>query len=321
MLISSGAVRTGIDIGGGAVTLVRGVGSPSLERISHLGSEPWVSRNASDEVRAASALEALLHRLDLSKRSLGRIAIAVPGEEIGVREILMPPMSEEEIRQALPYEVRNHLPLGEAADPVLAFQILGAGPPPEDGGAPQIRVLLAAAPRAQRDFPIRVLQSLGLEPEVVDLEPFAVLNALLACVPVPDAPIAALYLDSHRAGFYVTQAYAGVLSRSLTPPPNCATSQEGEAGIHLLITQVRDTIAYYRSRQRQEIGEVHLAGSAELLTGLRERLAEALHIRVTILNPLENVSLIAKSKEEGRTNGPRFVIACGLCRWWDRRDV
>jgi Tfp pilus assembly PilM family ATPase len=230
-------------------------------------------------------------------------------------------MSADEVRQALPYEVRKHLPLGENAEPVLGFQILGSGPPAEEGEGPQIRVLLAAAPKGQRDFPLRVLQEAGLEPEVVDLEPFAALNSLLASVPVPDDPIAVLLLDPRRAGFYVTQALGGVLARSLTPLPEDPGPEDENESVQLLITQLRDTIAYYRARQRREIGDIYLAGSTRRLPGLPAKLASSLPVRVKILNPLENISLIAKSKEEGRTQGPRFLIACGLCRWWDVRDV
>jgi Tfp pilus assembly PilM family ATPase len=103
--------------------------------------------------------------------------------------------------------------------PILDCQILGKAPPGEDGGS-QIRVLLTATPAVQRDFPLQVLARLGLEPEVVDLEPLAALNALLAVVPPEgdsEKALGLLDLGGRQASLHLTGRDGGIVSRPVGP--------------------------------------------------------------------------------------------------------
>ena len=105
-------IRTGIDLGTGSVKLVRGEGEPVLERTTHLGIEDWdAAENGDDAARAAGALRRLLDRLKLAKSRLGSIAVAVGGDDASLREVVMPSLTEEELRQALPFEAQKHLNL------------------------------------------------------------------------------------------------------------------------------------------------------------------------------------------------------------------
>jgi Tfp pilus assembly PilM family ATPase len=319
-------VRTGIDLGTGSVKLVRGEGSSRLEWITHADAEYWGPVEREDDVsRAAGALKRLLHRLHLGRNSLGRVAVSVSGEHSSLREVLMPPMSEEEIRQALPFEARRHLGLEDMPNPILGFQILGKASPSEEGGAEQIKVLLAAVAGGQRSFPLQVLSRLDLEPEVVDLEPLAGLNTLLAAL-APATPEGRAYglldLGTRTASLHLTQADGAVLTRPVGEGIGRAKDMPSSpAFLEELVGKVRETMTFYRGRFRCGVGSIFLGGGGALLPGLAGQLMGALDVPVRVLNPLENLEAKSGLSQEQLASGPRFVIACGLCRWWDGLDV
>lgn len=323
-MFGPGTARTGIDLGTGTVKLVRGEGEPRLQVITHLGLEDWDPAGAGDDVsRASGALRRLLSRLGLIRGKLGRIATSVPGEESSAREVIMPPLTEAELRLALPFEARKHLTLDVMSDPVLDCQALGPAPPAEPGDPEQVRVLLAAVPRERRDFPLTVLARLGLEPEVVDLEPMASLNALLGAAPSipPEQPIAVLDLGGRQAALHITRRAGGFLSRPVGPGvPSGSEDATWSTYVDELASRIRETMTFYRGRYRQEIGHIHLAGGGALRPGLPDRLSRGVDKLVSVLDPSHGLKVEVRGGAAVAT-GPRFVTACGLCRWWDNVDV
>ncbi len=325
-MFGPGKARTGIDIGTGSVKLVRGEGSASLERITHVGVEDWDPPGpAGDVARAAAALGRLLARLHLGGGHLGRIAVAVGGDDSSFREVILPSLSEVELRQALPFEAKKHLFLESMSSPVLDCQILGPAPPGEDGGM-QIRVLLAAAPASGRDFPLHVLARAGLEPEVVDLEPLAALNALLA-VAGPEADsgkaLGLLDLGGRHAVLHITGRDGGVVSRPVGPgaPAKNRAREDVASYAETIVERVRETLTFYRGRHRAEVAKLFLAGGGIVLPGLSDLLIEKAGLPAAVFDPLNGFAPSGRGAEGVAVSGPRFVTACGLCRWWDGAHV
>lgn len=320
-MLRKAKTRTGIDLGDGSVKIVCGEGTSKLERISRAGIEEYAGSGSNDRSRtAAAALARLLDRLSLNRGRLGRIAVAVGGKGVAVGEILLPALSETELRRALPFEARKHLFLEGIEDPELDCQILGPAPNGTSGSAGEVRVLLAAASRSRRDFVVRTLELAGLEPEVVDLEPLASLNALLAHVSFAEEDnraLALLDLGAHQTALHLAHPEGGLLTRQAgdgTPPRG--NPEEEETYADQVATRVKETLTYYRGRQRQEVGRVYLAGGGSLRSGIVEPLESRLGLPLLRFDPFERLgkAAVGKNAPEG---GPRFVTAYGLSRWWD----
>ncbi|MFO7653331.1 MAG: pilus assembly protein PilM [Candidatus Krumholzibacteriia bacterium] len=355
-------VRTGIDLGGAAVKLVRGRGVPQLQAITHVGWEPigeavegriisvgvaptddperapgpdpataraglpdaQPSPTAADlgSDTAGKALKRLLGRLQLGRRNLGRVAVGLGGEAASFREVELPPLTEAELRRALPFEARRHLNLDQMTDPVLDFQILGPGDQDPETGAEQVRVLLAAVARGERDRLLKALRVAGVEPEVVDLQPLAGLNAVLAQMQPPAAgAIALLDVGARHAAVHVSGTDGALLSRTLPgggPPTN---GERLNVWCTNLAAQLSETLTFYRGRQRRQVESVVLAGYGSLVPGLRELLQQNLKTPLTVLDPLASLADGARGREDAQGREPLFLTACGLCRWWDGADV
>ncbi len=349
-------IRTGIDLGGATVKLVRGHGAPRLRRITHVGWEEVqvdlpagraipVGAAAPEAVggagpagpatgpvrvggglpvdEAAEALRRLLRRLGLSRRKLGRVAVGLPGPAGSFREVELPELSEQDLRQALPFEARRHLDVDAMRSPILDAQVLGSGDPDPETGAPQLRILLAAAPRRDRDQVLEVLDRAGLEAEVVDLQPLAGLNAVLAeHRPAPAEAIALLDIGARHAALHVSGPDGDLLSRTLAggPPPEAAALALA-AYAESVAGQVHETVTFYRGRYRRQVESIVLAGGGSLIVGLPEALQRNLEIPLTVLDPLTGLADSARGRQEADGREPLFLTACGLCRWWDGADV
>jgi type IV pilus assembly protein PilM len=325
-LFGSESVRTGIDLGTTSVKLVRGTGAPQLARITHIGLEPWDGDEAAgDEARAAGALERLMQRLGLHRNSLGRVAVALTGESVGLREALLPRLAEADLARALPFEARKHLNLDEMTNPILHFQILGPADSDQAVAQDQIRVLFAAAPRARREFPLRVLTLAGIEPEVIDAEPLASLNALfskLGGALKDDRTVALLDLGARRTTLQISRLSGGIFYRAVGPgAPGTDAGAALAPFVRELAERIGETVTFYRGKQRREVSTIYAAGGGALLPGLAQMLGERLDGNLAVLDPLDGLASRAKGIADAEGAGPRFVTACGLCRWWDEADV
>jgi len=325
-LFGNQGARTGIDIGSTSVKLVCGKGRQRLERITHVGIEPYHAASPAARVdEAAAALKTLMSRLGLSKRKLGRLAVTVGWQESMVQETTTPPLDEGELASALPYETRKYLNLDDVADPVLAGQLLGIVGQVGTGGVMQSRVLLAAVPREARDFPLQVLARLGLEPRIVDLEPLAGLNELFARLDAAEERgdvVGLIDLGGRHAAVHMVARDGGLLSRNLGP----GSSRGDDAAAQCLYTRrladkVQQTLTYYRGRFRREVDSLYVIGGGAYVTGRLDHLSESVGCRVTMLDPLAHEAKEARGASELAAHGAELATACGLCRWGDGEHV
>lgn len=317
--------RTGIDLGGGQVKLIHGNGTGRLEVITHIGSQDLAYSERSDRAAATvAALEALLDRLELKKKNLGRIAVTAGCDNTAARDVVLPPLSEIEMIQTLPFEARKHLDLESIVDPVFDVQLLEKVPSEEEGVPDQLRVMLVAAPRAHVDFTLNVLKKIGVDPEIVDLEMFANLNELFAHQPSGvsrDIPVGLLDLTSSYARLHVTSRRGNLMSRVVgTGVPSLDDLSIAETYVHSLVSQVRETLLYYRGRFRREVGGLFVSGGGAYLPGVIENLKTGLNRAISILDPLPGLADNAVGISKCSEDGARYVTACGLCRWWDGDD-
>jgi len=316
--------RTGIDLGSRSVKLVRGEGAPELERITHAGIEEW-EPGADGAAEASRALGRLLSRLGLKKRQLERVTVALRSEDAALREAVLPALSRHELQSALPYEARRHLDLEQMRDPVLSCQVLEDQTADSGETNKQMRVLIAAAGAQKRDGVLEVLRENGIEPEVVDLEPLAGLNALLATIGDGEANGRAyglLDLGAERTRLHLAGHDGGVMTRTFSAEGPAPGGSSGSAlSREELAERIRETLTYYRGRNRREVGQLYLSGGGAMQADLGGWLGERLGLSAHTLNPLLGLSLDAAARKGLARSAPRFTVAVGLCRWWDHGDL
>ncbi len=140
------------------------------------------------------------------------IAISIASSGAAIRKVDLPPMTFDELAQALPWEARRQIS-GLADDAMVDAQVLNPG----GDGAP-MEVLLVAFPRSDYERVEALWTGLGVAPEFVDLRPLATMNSLRCRESFsPSASVAVLDLGSAESFFAIFSELSVILFRDLSP--------------------------------------------------------------------------------------------------------
>jgi type IV pilus assembly protein PilM len=335
----------GIDFGKGVVRAVE-VREPA-------GPRPVITRHHEVPLPPGSVLGGEVRNLEQVADALRRlwseagfktkkVVLGMGNQRVLVRELAMPKMPLERIREALPFQVQELLPV-PVADALLDFYPISDG---EADGAEVINGLLVAAVRGAVEANVEAVLLAGLEPVAVDLIPFA-LSRLL--VPAGD--------DSHSALVHIGASTTSVvfvaagvpqfvriipaggddvtralISRFDVDPATAdgmkrdlglrnRVKQEDRAAVEVmfevtgeLLTSLRNTFAFYlNTRSLAALDRVVLSGGGARLDGLAEALGEVSRLRIDVVDPASSFA-VADTVDPRAFDDARgdFAVALGL---------
>jgi type IV pilus assembly protein PilM len=272
------------------------------------------------------------------------VVLGVGNQRVLARDLVMPKMSLARIREALPFEAQDLLPVpvGEA---LLDFYPI-ADCDGETG--PAVSGLLIAAVKEVVLGNVKAAELAGLRAVDVDVIPFALTrllltrqaargtvalidvganttNVVIAKDGVPQfvriIPTGGAELTRQlEEGMASDQAGAEQLKRRLGLAKQVTTAEEHRAVqviyqvINELFLSLRNTINYYvNTREGETVGAIVLTGGGSQLTGFAEALAEFTRIRVVSADPFAPVKL-AKSVSADAAHARRtsHAVALGL---------
>lgn len=298
-----GRTSVGLDIGSRYAKVVQ---------VSHAGEVPEVMRigvcalaDAGNDARR-EAVAGLFRDSGLDARD---VITGVGGHDVIVKRIEVERMKASELREVIRWEAEQHLPF-DTASVELDFQILTSGNPME--------VLLVAARRDLVKNAAEVVRAAGLAVEVVDVDGFALHNALIHNHPeagegvalvadmgwekttvvvveegIPavtrDLPIGVRALRDalqREAGLDPESAEALVLGRQVSPD------------VQGVIESVADEIAMGLERASAFLktrpadlgpGRIYLSGGGARIPGFAEALGGILNVETHVANPFEQI--------------------------------
>lgn len=164
----------GIDIGTGAAKLAEVVcrrGQPLVMAVGMVDLPDGIMENG--YINDSAMLTQTLRQLLAVSGARGRDAVfAVGGKSIYVREMLFPTMTEEELREAIKWDIEKYVPY-EPDSYYYDFAVVGPGK-----NEREIKVLLVAVPRPIVESITVVAKELGLRPVAIDIEPLALYRTL-----------------------------------------------------------------------------------------------------------------------------------------------
>lgn len=302
----------------GQVSLGLDVGSRYLKvvQVSHSGRAPEVSRIAmraltnGDDARAkASVVEALVELFRDSGLARREVVTGLGGHDVIAKRIEMERMKPSELREVIRWEAEQHLPF-DTSSVELDFQIVASGDPMD--------VLLVAAKRDLVHDATETVHAAGLAVEVLDVDGFALSNALIhnhpeaaegvvmaadigwktTTVVVVEEGIPAVTRDFHfgvrslceaaerETGLETRSAEAMIRGRRVSP------------GLQTVIEFAADEMAagmgrasaFLKTRPSDlGLGRVYLSGGGALVPGLAEALGRILSIETHVANPFERI--------------------------------
>ena len=328
------------------------IGSYSVKLLATLGrSRYWISEapfppsngGPQSHQTVARVVEACMEQAGLAPRSVRGITLGISGPDVILKPITLPFMQEEEIGPALRFEARKHLPFDPQAM-VIDYQVLERQPSER-----RLEVLLAAVSQQNLEQRLAPLRLLGMDPDIVDAAPLALVNALAheadpareACL-VLDIGHASSHLALHQRGepFFsrrldfggrtITQAIAEGMGFSFEEAEEwkvkAGTDHSGgklnweapemspvlECLRRNLVVEVHHSLAFYRTMGNvPESLRLWITGGTARLPGLAAHLSELMETPVLLFNPMER---LPGSPRGGRRPavGPQFTQAFGL---------
>lgn len=284
-----------------------------------------------------AALKALWKRGRFSTR---KVVLGIGNDRVLARELTVPNAPLAMIREALPFQVHDMLPV-PTPEAILDFY------PVADAGHGQVQGLLVAAVKEGVLATIDAVRKARLEPVTVDFIPFALSRALLQRGREQGAT-AVVDVGAHTTTVVI--AWEGVphfvriipsggdeithtLHSRLGIERHVAEDAKRALGLGFggfpandepiigiirevtgeLVTGVRNTVTYFEtSRPDLPVRRVLLTGDGATLGGLSGALSEVLRLPVEWGDPFGTVTVRPRERERASTEGNRAVVAVGL---------
>lgn len=187
----------------------------------------------------------------------------MPGEEVSLRRIELPPAALRKLEELLPFEMESLIPF-DTAETLLDHQL--AEPP----DATKARVVVCAVPRAKVRARLDALERAGLDPEELVPGP-AALGGLVAFAPVlvTDAPVCLVHVARARTDVAILRKGKLELARTITAGvDDLRETGFGEApygsGAERLFRELRQTIATHRMQNGADVETVRVSGDLDL---------------------------------------------------------
>ena len=310
---------------------------PLLVRAYSVPLEPSAARDG--EVLDADQVYSALKRLwtEGGFRSK-RVVVGIGNQRVLVREHTIPVMPLAQLRQSLPFQVADLLPVA-ADETVLDFYPIE---PVEGSSPPEARGLLIAAIKETIDANVNALVQAGLSVAGVDLSAFALVRALAPSgvlvgthaivsigartthivvvkdsVPqfvriVPSGGEAMIdaaepLMDGSRANAEVAKHQYGV--DGVSNPDQSPVSRAMFDAMRSLFASIRNTVDYYQGIQgRDPIETVILLGADAQVPGLPRAVAENTRLPVRVGEPLAGITL-GKGADAAQLNALALDLA------------
>jgi type IV pilus assembly protein PilM len=335
----------GIDISSTSVKLLELSRTGGRYRVESYAVEPLppnsvVEKNITD---AELVGEAIRRAVAKSGTKTKTAACAVAGSAVITKIITMPAeLSEDDMESQIQIEADQYIPypLEEIS---LDFQVLQ----PSEHEPDKVDVMLAASRSDNVDIRVAALGVGGLTAKVVDVEAFALENAMSLLVDsnelIADSHVVAVMdvgattstlsvLEDSKIIYTREQSFGG---RQLTDEiqrryglsyeeAGLAKRQGGlpdnyqpevlQPFMESMAQEVNRALQFfYSSSQVGAVDHVVIAGGCASIEGIDKLIQSKIDTSVTVANPFKNMSVSSRVKAEALANdAPALMIACGL---------
>ena len=314
-LFSRAKTTVALDIGSGLIKLVavtHGSGEPVLTKVAYTSvvDDAIVEGEIMDPGIVSDAIKGLMASAGVKTKS---VVIAVGGRDVIIKKISMDRMKEAEAREVIRWEAEQHVPF-DMENVELDFQILD----PEGEGL-QMTVLLVAAKRELVENKIALLNEVGLQPGIIDVDAFALHNAFEINYPDAMTGVVGLVNIGHEmTNINILEEGIPVLTRDLpVGTRRFREDMQRERGLSAeeadqllqgfersdvldpfletrgeeLAVGIERAGAFLQSASRSASGiaRIYTTGGGGRIPGLNRVLADRLRLPVELANPLEKL--------------------------------
>ena len=270
-----------------------------------------------------------------------QVATSVSGHSVIVKKLVLQPMTDEELEDAIQSEAAQNIPF-DILEVNLDYQVLEA---PAD--SPTMDVLLVAVKKDKILNYTNVITVANRTPMVVDIDAFALQNAYeYNYDPEDDMTVALLNLGASVMNISITRGRTPLFTRDVSVGGNQYTdslqkeldlgygdAENVKMGIHvagisedarvpilksvseIIVLEIQKTFDFFRATAGGvQIQKLYMAGGSAKVHGLSDILKQELGIPVEELNPFRKIKYerSGDAAELITANSPRLAVAVGL---------
>jgi type IV pilus assembly protein PilM len=293
--------------------------------------------------------ESIKRTMILGKFKPKAVATGVSGHSVIVKRVALPAATAEEVEASIQFDAEQYIPF-EISEVNLDYQVVGPSEKASDDLA--MDVLLVVAKKEKIQNQTNVISLAGRQPDIVDIDAFALQNVYEAnYLPFPDETIALLNIGASLMNINITKGGMPLFIRDVSVGGNQYTDilqkelqlnfQEAEdlklgrtggpeaemvgplleSVTEMLITEVQKTFDFFRETYPGEkISRIVISGGTARIAGLTEKIEEIFGYPTEVLNPFKSISVGPKvDKAKVASMGPALAVAVGLAlRGFDR---
>lgn len=340
MFFSRSKSVVGLDIGSSSIKVVELESNGDSHRLKDYGAAELLPEAIVDgEVMDRQLVVETIQNLFESKKIRTRqVVSAVSGRAVIVKKILMDRLAEEDAREAIHWEAEQHVPY-DINDVSLDFQILEGDVNPK-----QMQVLLVAAKRDMLNAHADLIREAGLTPVVIDVDSFAVQNAVLANYDfAPEEVVALVNIGAEITNINIIQAGVPLFTQDLSLGGNSfveavmkkhnVSQAEANAAIRgeeapafdlaaviqpvcedLAMAIDRSIVYLKTSGDTERITRILLSGGGVRIPGIVDFLSRRHQVPVEITDPLKRIGHDAAlfAGADPRVVAPALTVGIGL---------
>lgn len=339
-----------VDIGSNAIKYAQLKGSSKRYELMTMGVIPLEPDAVVDGiVRDEEAVAEALAKGLKDEKNLTPFAIAsVAGEAVIIKKIQVPLMSDSDLRESIKHEAEQYIPF-DIEDVRIDYHPLGAARRGEDAFEEEEEkqeILLVAVQNEIIDSRADVLVKAGLKPVIIDLDAFAVVNALSISRNLEELGTVAL-IDLGASFTHLNIIIDGITSftRDIPIGGNLCTqnliskfdadfieAEDFKKGVipadidkkevvetivesfDSIIEEIRKSFEFISTTSNAQVDHVFLTGGGALLHGVDGLIADRLGVTAEVFDPLESITVPKKFNDRELLNrmAPLAMVALGL---------
>ncbi len=345
MLFGKKKSVAGLDVGSSSVKIVELDGKMSNLNLVSLGFENLPDETVVDgQIMELNAVAEVIQSVSSDhKIKANQVVTGVSGHSVIIKNIVLPPMSREELEESIDWHAEEHIPY-DLSDVSLDYHITG-----ENDESTQ--VMIAACKRERLDNIKQAIQLSGKQPVVIDVDTFALQNCYEVNYQPDDSQVVTLLnigastmnvnIVKGRQSLFTRDITVGgsqftdILQRSLSlsfqqaeaVKRGVADAMDGveEKSIEPLMDNVTDMVAmeiqktfdFYRATNDDvdiNVEKILISGGGSKLSGLSEDLSKKLELPVEVLDPFRQIKVDTRKFDPDYLSEimPEMAVAVGL---------
>lgn len=340
--VSSSDLVVGLDIGSHAVKVCQLKKTAKGHAITTLGStvlpEGAVEDGAINEPEIVSkAIDALFKNLKIKNKKVG---FSISGYSVIVKKVNLAVMDDDELEEHIMAEAEQYIPF-DIDDVYLDFQDLKTN----TGDTDRTDVMLVAAKKDVVDGYLEMLEEIGLNPVIVDIDGFALENTYEYSCPKTEN-IALIDIGASKMNINILSQGVSVVARDIIVGSRQLTEQiqdlldieydeaeaiklgaadagEQQEDIEEIfstvctqwVLEVKKAVDLYHSNHPdQPLSKLILSGGGAKVAGLADYLSRETELQVELFNPFTTMTSNQKKIDPDYLNsiGPEMAIAAGI---------